>query len=186
MKHWKIISLLIVVGLIIGGVFAYIYFSKSQNPMTNVQSNSNIQNPNTETADWKTYRNNEYGFEFKYPKEWAIAEERGEDYFLVLIGKQEPIEVSGIFAFSVRQKTEEEYLNSLKSARFYITSKSNTVVDNKNAIFYTLKRTDAPLEMQWRSIVIAKYNAIVEFSMGATEEHDNIFYQTLSTFKFTK
>jgi len=29
-----------------------------------------------ETADWKTYTNEEYGFEFKYPGEWNIAEKR--------------------------------------------------------------------------------------------------------------
>src|SRR3989338_3223463 len=27
-----------------------------------------------DTADWKTYRNEEYGFEFKYPGEWVFEE----------------------------------------------------------------------------------------------------------------
>jgi hypothetical protein len=27
-----------------------------------------------ETADWKTYTNEEYGFEFKYPKDWQLEE----------------------------------------------------------------------------------------------------------------
>jgi len=30
----------------------------------------------TDTSDWKTYRNEEYGYEFKYPSSWARLEER--------------------------------------------------------------------------------------------------------------
>lgn len=34
----------------------------------------------TDTADWQTYRNEEYGFEVKYPVDWKINEADGEKY----------------------------------------------------------------------------------------------------------
>jgi hypothetical protein len=45
----------------------------------NVNMNINISTTTTttstaeiDTSDWKTYQNEEYGFEFKYPKDWII------------------------------------------------------------------------------------------------------------------
>ncbi len=41
----------------------------------------NYQTQNTETADWETYINNEYGFEIKYPKTYTIKEENNQIIF---------------------------------------------------------------------------------------------------------
>lgn len=66
-----IVIIAIAAVVIFGGIFAWQYISKSQIPTPNTQSNLNVQNQNTETADWKTYKNDEYGFEIKYPKEFT-------------------------------------------------------------------------------------------------------------------
>jgi len=49
----------------------------NQNQNTNVEANANTNVATTteeiDTSNWKTYRNEEYGFEFKYPGDWGYA-----------------------------------------------------------------------------------------------------------------
>jgi hypothetical protein len=71
----------VVVLLAIGGYFAL--KAKQQPPVKQVSTTSA-----TETASWKTYTNNQYGFEFKYPASWALIE-NGTDGSIVNV--QEPI-----------------------------------------------------------------------------------------------
>ena len=42
--------------------------TQEQTPTAKVESQAVME----ETADWKTYRNEEYGFEFRYPQNWEV------------------------------------------------------------------------------------------------------------------
>jgi len=79
-KSIIIASIVIILALIGGGVFWYFKQSnKPINPSVTENENQPSENPKSEiinTDDWLTYRNEEYGFELKYPKEWIIEDNK--------------------------------------------------------------------------------------------------------------
>ncbi|MFA5318041.1 MAG: hypothetical protein WC323_01000 [Patescibacteria group bacterium] len=79
MKKSLIITIIsiIILALIGGGAVWYVKIQKQEvNPPVagNEDRQSEIINPKSEigTSDWLTYRNEEYGFEVRYPKEWYL------------------------------------------------------------------------------------------------------------------
>ena len=87
-KKLVIFTLLISLGLVVSGCF-----NKPQAVLVNENQNTNsdtaITTEEIDISDWKTYRNEEYGFEFKYPGDWNLdvcSEEDGiNDVLMVLL-----------------------------------------------------------------------------------------------------
>ncbi len=63
-----ILIIILVAVIACAGILAWQYFGIPEKRETG-----------NETADWKTYRNEEYGYELKYPKDWT-TEEKTKEY----------------------------------------------------------------------------------------------------------
>ena len=69
-----------------------------------------------ETADWKTYTNTTYGFNFKYPKDWTIEEE--------------PVKKHEIFLWTAEQMKEREIAIRNEEGRSFVPQVSISYFDS--------------------------------------------------------
>ncbi len=133
-----------------------------------------------ETADWKTYDNDKYGFEVKYPKNWEAIESTtpGSLYLAyVTFGLSETIQEGGSFGLAIRNQTENEYKNFLKKEGVTVNNGVDTIIGGKKATRYILDgRVD--------DIVVLGDNFLLTFENGNMTQK-SIFDQMLSSIKFT-
>ena len=69
-----ILVAIILISIIGVGIFGYQYF---WSPISFELTPLSIEKVEDQTANWEIYRNEEYGFEIKYPQDWRVEEEKG-------------------------------------------------------------------------------------------------------------
>lgn len=208
-----IIWLLVTVVLIGGGV----WYWQSQQVVAPVVSNIPSTTPTQmedgvemdPTANWKTYTNTKYGFEFKYPTGFVVTESLFHPYSdcssptqdqCGLSIKIESNSISGKPAFGLLVNgqpdgglyTDESYIN-YKLAR---TSRNYLFVTGENVVSGGVIRTNGSvggspefdhLQLMKASIVVNNDNYIWfgKFERAGAD-HSLLFKEILSTFHFTK
>lgn len=118
--------------LILTGIFGVWYFS---NPLPEEdETNGSTMLTTNKFAGWKTYRNEEYGFEFKYPAKFKIASEKFQDnlveldfidqqlgqmYIKVVSKELKKNEIEDIYGFIDQSKIQEVNIGGRVAYKFH-------------------------------------------------------------------
>ncbi len=147
-----------------------------------------------ETADWKTYRNEEYGFEVKYPEDWKIitktVRSTGTEIEFYK-NKDTKISIRSGFRYSQnlgRNYSLEEWITESKEAikKYQLNLKEEEIkIDNVQATKLSYRNTQ---DLTTYEIYTQKeglmYEIIVLFNSSNENIYNQTFNQILSTFKF--
>jgi hypothetical protein len=119
----KLIAILAVIVIGVIGISAYLLqgTGRQQKELTPVSPTpASPQVPEIDTSDWKVYRNEEHGFEFKYPKDFTLQEgynlpdkPRGTLFYGLELSKQIDETTRIKFSFSIGEKPRDLSLHDL-------------------------------------------------------------------------
>jgi hypothetical protein len=142
----------------------------------------------TDTSKWKTYKNNEYGFEFKYPsnstideipsKNGDLFEVRGEEYTIIVIPDNVPLSES--FTSDKDFSFTENYFNSGWRRESYL---GKVLIGGRVGFQDKLCASNCIVSTVFQNnpnsyFVVNDYNT--------NETSIRMYNQILQTFKFTK
>lgn len=152
-----------------------------------------------DTANWKTYRNAEYGFEVKYPVDWTMHFENTvinspeeKTGYIFISGLKNPSNLS-LMTF-LKEKDKEFAAEAAKDTPElgypgflnFDTAKQINIDGSVAYKFVGLNFEISDLAIRAGSKVLVFRNFIIPENKITSVEADKIFDQILSTFKFTK
>lgn len=180
---WIILVLVGILILVVVAVGSY-YFGKMKGVYDLETSLGSIPKPSTstpipsETANWKTYTDNTFGFSFKYPANWKIDQipnnTSGRDINFFKEGEKKVpttnMHTKGNEVFRIMTYGDESIFENLKSS--VVPAPQAITVNGKPAL-----KMDGQVD-----ILVNKKVVHLEIT---TDESKSYIEQILSTFKFT-
>lgn len=203
-NHKAVYSVLITVIVLLIGAVAYLAMGRKSEQPNNQQTNNTqtlsptpnptpnptptpIPNPTSTnpTADWKTYSNTQYGFEFKYPSnnETEITQDGGR----IRIQNYNP----NTDALRLKQNEYYLYVNVVPSDASCLSEISNSkvITSTSNYKVYTGTASEQGGDTGGTVYVLCavKTGQYPYYSMSVTENSSGTIANNIfSTFKFTK
>lgn len=188
-KHTRLVLLTIVmilVGIMAVGYFWYQTLTTPQFPNPNQESPSTFQA--RDISNWKTYRNEEYEFELKYPNDWILESDKDKDSTSLdspenFRNPNRRIEILIAYDKNPNNLTAKEYYNGTNGIKAFDnpTEDKEIIVGNQKA--YELYPTTG--EFPGKIVIIPKEQIFIRFDTALIKENTGIVLgQILSTFKF--
>ncbi|MEA2097726.1 MAG: PsbP-related protein [Patescibacteria group bacterium] len=168
------ISLIVGIGTVAGAMIYYLKMPKNKVVNNNKIEQKAVQD---ETVDWKTYRNEKYGFKVKYPADWK--EENNRLYSPEMYNVRERGSLSFSLMITLNSSfnsidEELEYQGKCKENVFHYTINGKEIAGYSNACdFYEEK-----------IIIMIVEDQMVEGISYSFSDESKIISQILSTFKF--
>jgi len=153
-----------------------------------------FQGGTADMSDWKTYRNEQYGFEIKYPSEWLV---NAEGFGIVNLMSSS---VSSGLAIHTEEISERQTLDQFLKIRdsskcegvpcVKVLTKKEIMVANYPAIQRKESWSDCPCTGQttyfrWNNLVYIFSGAPIS-SDSITEKEETVYNKILSTFRVVK
>lgn len=155
-----------------------------------VISTFKFTNTNLETSDWKTYRNDEYGFEFRYPAKWGEMSKNNNLMELNcipsanehIVGLEYSIPVLFVGLACENYMFETKDLIDTVPKKINIGGRESYFYEYTSATNYTNKEIFIPLHDGIYIYLYHSYKSTPQYTPLSTNELNEI----ISTFKFTK
>ena len=174
-KKVLIIIGIIILAAIIGG--AFLWMQKPKTPVTEVKNNS-------QTADWKTYTNTEYGFEIKHPSNYEpfgpVSGPVNGQVGFIFEDKSEQSDINNTFRININPTPLNLAPEKIVSGPVAI------IVDGIPAQHYKTKWKWDNKEYVLDYVEVKKGGSYYSFSDSGLKLDAIPFETILSTFKFTK
>ncbi len=195
-SFWPIV-IIAVLSALVGGILVFLLFNQGLDEELNSllpgssyrQTHEQVKDKENNVPTWQTYKNEEYGFELKYPGDWGVIKVYDED-FLVQPDKEGCRNASTITVNCVRLEinfnvqTFVDYEASGNTFKVIDPEKLKVSVLNNNS-FWVLE--DEAEGMEFKQFIIKdKYKRYYSFTsrMDVDNKEQQLIDQILSTFKF--
>lgn len=149
----------------------------------------NIKFADVGTTGWKSYKNNQYGFEFQYPDNWLVKDDgKSISVFFPNFRQDRPEGGRGI-DFTLRGISLQSFIDEYNNSDIWNGQKLADIYKNEN---YLLDNKAARKLTGTTAIGLDSYHIFIEKYQGSQsliigfDDTDKIHKDILSTFKFTK
>lgn len=172
---------------------AILLLAAACNKQASVQPAQNNITATDQTVNWKTYSNNQHGFEIKYPNDYEVLESKDQGAALLTIYPKVSPQVTtngvGIQIVVIPNTTVDSYADKIISNANIAFSENNLQVYEarlgdqtavKTVSYVTVKNGPTTIDN-----LIQKGSNIYEFRFLETSS-DSIESKIFHTFKFTK
>ncbi len=134
-----------------------------KNEVDNIKTFSTITNPSLDIKDWKTYKNEKYGF--KYPKDWGVEEQfiMHSQASSTIIFKQDlgEIEIGGYgdcYTMAISHSEPATKCEQKDNFIIYTWSKDKNILNIFDEVLSTFKVTDVEVNTSdWKTYKNDKY-----------------------------